>query len=501
MKSIIQYLTLLINFAFSDCLQMYLAHHYQENDGTVFDIEEYIFGEDNCCDEYPISFCSEGTTFYEKEDYADVTDSENWDVISESVALVRGNSQMLYNPIEENSYNYGISPINTVWKAGPTYGQNSSYIEGAGVLAIFYVPKFLPGTIGSFYSYPDDQYYDIHFTSWTSGNGNGWPGGGGDGSGGGAGGGVAYWRSGTVDGSPKIIEVSDVPGDQGGRVYIYFTRSLIDVDAHPSSLNLYSIKRLDDGNWVNIGSFGAQGNVQYIFEATTLLDSTHQNSGITGFKILGQSFGVSGYMFESEIEYGYSIDNIAPGVPEGLNVTLENSQAVISWLPSIDADFQYYSLEKDTDETFQNAQSFNITQNNFTDSDIEDGIVYFYRIRAADYSGNWSDFSEVVQLTTLSNDNINVAKRFMLYQNYPNPFNPITNLRYDLPENIFVNITVYDISGNMVKNLINTNQSSGYKSVIWDATNNQGQRVSAGVYIYSIEAGDFRQIKKMILLK
>ena len=149
------------------------------------------------------------------------------------------------------------------------------------------------------------------------------------------------------------IEVSDVPGDQGGRVYIYFARSLIDVDAHPSSLNLYSIKRLDDGNWVNIGSFGAQGNVQYIFEATTLLDSTHQNSGLTGFKILGQSFGASGYMFESEIEYGYSIDNIAPGVPDGLDVILENSQAVISWLPSLDEDFQYYSLEKDADETFQ----------------------------------------------------------------------------------------------------------------------------------------------------
>ena len=55
--------------------------------------------------------------------------------------------------------------------------------------------------------------------------------------------------------------------------------------------------------------------------------------------------------------------------------------------------------------------------------------------------------------------------------------------------------------GNVINNLVNTNQSSGYKSVQWDATNNQIQPVSAGLYLYSIEAGEFRQTKKMILLK
>ena len=85
--------------------------------------------------------------------------------------------------------------------------------------------------------------------------------------------------------------------------------------------------------------------------------------------------------------------------------------------------------------------------------------------------------------------------------NYPNPFNPITTLRYDLPEDAFVRITVYDMLGKVVSNLLNTNQSSGNKSVQWNATNNQGQPVSAGLYLYTIEAGDFRQTKKMILLK
>ena len=60
---------------------------------------------------------------------------------------------------------------------------------------------------------------------------------------------------------------------------------------------------------------------------------------------------------------------------------------------------------------------------------------------------------------------------FALYNNYPNPFNPITSFRYDLPEDGLVNITVYDMLGNVVNNLVNSNQSSGYKTVQWNATN------------------------------
>ena len=74
-------------------------------------------------------------------------------------------------------------------------------------------------------------------------------------------------------------------------------------------------------------------------------------------------------------------------------------------------------------------------------------------------------------------------------------------MRYELPEDSFVDVTIYDMLGNVVSNLINANQSSGYKSIQWDATNNQGEPVSAGVYLYKIQAGDFVDTKKMILLK
>ena len=94
-----------------------------------------------------------------------------------------------------------------------------------------------------------------------------------------------------------------------------------------------------------------------------------------------------------------------------------------------------------------------------------------------------------------------LPNKFVICQNYPNPFNPITTLRYDLPENSLVNIIIYDMLGRQVRTLVNTTQNAGYKSVIWNATNNQGNPVSAGVYLYQIHAGDFVQTKKMVLLK
>ena len=84
---------------------------------------------------------------------------------------------------------------------------------------------------------------------------------------------------------------------------------------------------------------------------------------------------------------------------------------------------------------------------------------------------------------------------------YPNPFNPVTTLRYDLPEDALVNITIYDMMGRIVKTLINDQQTAGYRSTQWNATNDAGSPVSAGIYLYMIQAGEFRQTKKMVLLK
>ena len=94
-----------------------------------------------------------------------------------------------------------------------------------------------------------------------------------------------------------------------------------------------------------------------------------------------------------------------------------------------------------------------------------------------------------------------LPKEFAIHPAFPNPFNPTATLRYDLPENSLVNITVYDMLGRQVKTLVNQTQDAGYRSVIWDATNDYGRPVSAGIYLYQIHAGEYIQTKKMVLLK
>jgi len=94
-----------------------------------------------------------------------------------------------------------------------------------------------------------------------------------------------------------------------------------------------------------------------------------------------------------------------------------------------------------------------------------------------------------------------IPGQYALHQNYPNPFNPTTQIKYDLPEDAMVSITIYDMMGRIVSNLVSSQQNVGYKSIQWNATNNAGQPVSAGIYLYEIQAGEFRETKKMVLLK
>ena len=101
----------------------------------------------------------------------------------------------------------------------------------------------------------------------------------------------------------------------------------------------------------------------------------------------------------------------------------------------------------------------------------------------------------------LSTESNFIPSQYILYQNHPNPFNPVTTLRYDLPEDALVSIDIYDLMGRNIRSLVNSNQSAGYRSIQWNATNNLGESVSAGMYIYTIQAGEFRQTKKMVLLK
>ena len=77
----------------------------------------------------------------------------------------------------------------------------------------------------------------------------------------------------------------------------------------------------------------------------------------------------------------------------------------------------------------------------------------------------------------------------------------MTSIPYDIPNDGLVNITIYDMMGRVVKTLVNGSQTAGFKSVQWNATNDRNEPVSAGLYLYTIQAEEYRQTKKMVLLK
>ena len=191
-----------------------------------------------------------------------------------------------------------------------------------------------------------------------------------------------------------------------------------------------------------------------------------------------------------------------------------NDDFSFSWSNTGDADGDdlIYELMASGDLQFLNTSNIENTNSiNWLITDILDEIDY-----GAVVTGTWdvikSDGIESVEssngprtltidASALSIDIEFIPEVYALHQNYPNPFNPITTLRYDLPEDAQVRIIIFDITGRKIKSLVNDQQSAGFKSVIWDATNESGQPVSAGMYLYRISAGEFHQVKKMVLLK
>ena len=188
---------------------------------------------------------------------------------------------------------------------------------------------------------------------------------------------------------------------------------------------------------------------------------------------------------------------------DGFVMYPSETYVILTWDPATEDDFQYYLLERSTDEEFTegNTVSNYLMSNYFEDNTLEYDTEYFYRVSFL--ASDWSELSEVLSVTLqwMSVDGDQLPETYALHQNYPNPFNPVTNLSYDLPEDAMVNITIYDMMGKVVTTLVNGQQSAGYKTLQWNATNNGGHPISAGLYIYTIQAGTFNQTRKMILLK
>ena len=144
-----------------------------------------------------------------------------------------------------------------------------------------------------------------------------------------------------------------------------------------------------------------------------------------------------------------------------------------------------YSIQTDEEKTVVKDKSENI--------DGEDKLISVEYLVFQD---------KTVSIEELSiEEKVKYPEKFGLNHSYPNPFNPVTTITYDLPKKTSVNLSVYNIKGSRIATLINGSEEAGHKKTIWTGTDDFGRSVSAGVYLYRIKAGTFKQTKKMLLLK
>ena len=115
---------------------------------------------------------------------------------------------------------------------------------------------------------------------------------------------------------------------------------------------------------------------------------------------------------------------------------------------------------------------------------------------ATDSEGNTSEFSSPMQTSIQDQYSEQIPREFKLYQNSPNPFNPVTAISFSLPLDSFVEIEVYNLSGQKVATLVNQEMEEGFHEIVFKPGN-----LPSGVYVYRLKTDRFVQVKKMMLLK
>jgi len=202
---------------------------------------------------------------------------------------------------------------------------------------------------------------------------------------------------------------------------------------------------------------------------------------------------------------GYSVDNLVPMAPTNFTGNPVNGNVELAWDESPDPDFNYFSIRRGTqpgfDPTNPATEIGTTTANTYLDPNVGVGN-FFYRVVAYDFNANQGEFSNEVQVvfTKIGEDNA-IPREFALKQNYPNPFNPETWIAFDLPQAVDVTIVIYNTLGQKVRTLVNEPTAAGSYKILWNGTNDQGNNVASGVYVYTIKAGTFTEAKKMTLMR
>lgn len=235
---------------------------------------------------------------------------------------------------------------------------------------------------------------------------------------------------------------------------------------------------------------------------------THQglNFGLLTDFDLGQNDKL---FFDESLIYQRSIDGIYVGL-----VGLENVGSFKSYLNNSEKigfdNHQLYEIISNNisnvDSTTSGDQMFIVNSPTF---DLNPGEIYkfsFAYVIGSDLSELYQNAQRAKEKYDLTTDVVDIENMFIpddfaLYQNYPNPFNPTTTISFFLPESGQASLDIFNVLGQKVKNLISENLTAGTHNFLWDATTENGEKISSGIYFYRLRINDFYKTRKMLLMK
>ncbi|MBN1154649.1 T9SS type A sorting domain-containing protein [candidate division KSB1 bacterium] len=208
----------------------------------------------------------------------------------------------------------------------------------------------------------------------------------------------------------------------------------------------------------------------------------------------------------------YELENFSLASPSN-DATLEDTRIKFIWHQPgrIQENYPWeirFNLYIADDINFLTPQIIkDIPDTSYIFSDVEQGHSYFWKILA--FSGSdsiWSDERDwgfFVSHSAIAVDEEEEVRSpgFKLYQNYPNPFNPNTTIHYSIDERGTVSITIYSVTGKIIRELVNKTLDAGDYEVVWDATDNMDNKVSSGLYFYRLKMINKIQYKKMIVAR
>jgi hypothetical protein len=314
--------------------------------------------------------------------------------------------------------------------------------------------------------------------------------------------GVRDLETGTVDETDGVFEIrtpycitaiADVPVDEGGQVRVDWLRCWADTGAG-SPVTSYVVYRQQAGardeGWDPVATVPATGQATYNAVAPTSCDST-----IVGGMCLS-TFFVRAVTAEPLVYHdtapgsGYSTDDLAPAAPTGLRLEGEN---LLVWNASPEDDLAHYTLYGSQASALDSSAA--LIGTTADTSLIVTEFYPFFHLTATDHSGNEGEEASLYFASGAAGAPL--PRRFALYQNMPNPGSPMTTIAFDLPREVSVSLRVFDPTGRMVGTLASGRYPAGRHTVSWAGRSG----MLSGAYFYRLDAGEFSQTRKMLVVR